>query len=233
MVGVFLTVRRRPRGAIPDSTGLCSDLAQLGPVTFGEEGMYFTAPYCIDITLSLRKLFEGGGGGATGGDGGDGGGGVLLPALMGADCWQRLHFFTGSPLSFLLLPFLFTHSHATVENPGRVTDLALQRAFFLPGPPTFAGAFLPCFRWTPLHRSVGPTTAPVPRSWQVPRRAWPTVLKRQLSSNLHDFLEQPTQTVPLAATGHAAGAADAVTRRHAADTSASSNRQPRRAGAPR
>merc|ERR1719262_196026 len=189
---------------------------------FAFEGVYVTAPPCIVIRLLGRKASPGGGPGGGGGAG----------TVRGPDCWQRLHFFTGLPLSFRLLPFLFTHSQATAENPGRETDLAWQRFFFLPGPPTLSGAFLPCFRWTPLHLSVGPTTRPSLRSWQTPRRAWPTLLRWQLSSNLHDFGAQPTQVVPLAVTGHAAGAADAVTKRHTVATSASSTRQARRAGAP-
>merc|ERR1719160_1029813 len=137
---------------------------------------------------------------------------------------QRLHFFTGLPFLFRLLPCLFTH-----WQPGLVTDLALQRAFFLPGPPTSVGAFLPCFRWMPLHMSVAPTVSPSPRSWQMPLFACPALLRWQLSSNLHDFAAQPTQTVALPLVGHAAGAA--ATQAMPA-TSAATRRSARRAGAP-
>ena len=190
-----------------------------------------TAPPCIVIRLLGRKASDGtGGGGDGGGDGGDGGGGLF--ARRGADCWQRLHLFTGSPLSFLLLPFLFTQLHVTVALfPD--TIFALQRAFFLPGPPKAASTFLPCFRWTPLHLSPAPMTRPLERFWQVPRRAWPTLLKWQLSSNLQDLFLQLVQSMVPLTVGHAAGAADAVTKRHTAATSASSTRQARRAGVPR
>ena len=199
---------------------------------FGLEGVYSTAPYCIDITLSSRKFGPGGGGGGDTFVGGPGGGGDTFGLGRSASfCWQRLHFFTGLPFLFRLLPCLFTHWHPLLVKPVRVTDLALQRAFFLPGPPTSAGAFLPCFRWTPLHMSVGPTVRPLPRSWQMPLLACPAWLRWQLSSNLHDFLGQPTQMVevPLGEMGHAAGAA--ATQAMPA-TSAARRRSARRAGAP-
>merc|ERR1719401_2889908 len=173
----------------------------------------------------------GGGGGDTFGFGG-GGGDTFGFGRSASFCWQRLHFFTGLPFLFRLLPCLFTHWHPLLVKPVRVTDLALQRAFFLPGPPTSAGAFLPCFRWTPLHMSVGPTVRPLPRSWQMPLLACPAWLRWQLSSNLHDFLGQPTQMVevPLGEMGHAAGAA--ATQAMPA-TSAARRRSARPAGARR
>ena len=56
--------------------------------------------------------------GSTGGGGGDafvgGGGGVSTTGVIAVTCWQRLHFFTGLPFLFRLLPCLFTHWHPLV-----------------------------------------------------------------------------------------------------------------------
>ena len=138
---------------------------------------------------------------------------------------------------FSLLPFWFTHRHETVTVSLPTvpeTDLALQRSFFGPRPPTAAQssalqAFRPCFLWTPLHLSPMPASRPSERSWQTPFFAWLTLLKWQLSSNLHDFLAQPSHLVTPFSTGHAAGAA--ATQAMQA-TSAAKRRSARRAGAP-
>ena len=60
--------------------------------------------------------------GGPGGGGGDafvggGGGDAFVGGFTGviaASCWQRLHFFTGLPFLFRLLPCLFTHWHPLV-----------------------------------------------------------------------------------------------------------------------